>query len=167
MGCREILRKISPNPGGLPPRTLEDCSIDPSGVDGIGLWTSESASPSDDAACIVQPTTEIINTVESLNQQAGKDRLVFLLNPHWRNADDALDAASKSGGVFGAVASFLGGKGGALAKLNEMGFENTYTLEGYVCKGTDVRMVKRFDTDWSIFALNDAGDGYVSIGTSP
>eukprot|EP00587_Corethron_hystrix_P007562 CAMPEP_0113302080 /NCGR_PEP_ID=MMETSP0010_2-20120614/3043_1 /TAXON_ID=216773 ORGANISM="Corethron hystrix, Strain 308" /NCGR_SAMPLE_ID=MMETSP0010_2 /ASSEMBLY_ACC=CAM_ASM_000155 /LENGTH=271 /DNA_ID=CAMNT_0000155813 /DNA_START=336 /DNA_END=1151 /DNA_ORIENTATION=+ /assembly_acc=CAM_ASM_000155 len=164
--CREILRAISPNPGGLPPRTTEDVSVDPSGVDGMGLWTSESTSPSDDAACFVQPTIEITNAIESVHKQAGSKRLVFILNPQWRNVDDALDAASKVGGFFGSVASFLGGKGGALKRLNEMGFESTFTIEGYVCKGTDVRLMKRFDSDWAVFALNDMGDGYVSLGTS-
>jgi len=164
--CSEVLRAISPNPGGLPPRTVEDRSVDPSGVDGIGVWTSESKSPSDDAACFVQPTSEIIGSIESLHEQAGSGRLVFVLNPQWRIADDALDAASKKGGLFGGLATFLGGKGGALRRLDEMGFQSTFIIEGYVCKGTDVRLMKRFDSNWAIFAAKDDGEGYVDVGTS-
>ena len=60
--------------------------------------------------------------------------------------------ASKNGGVFGGLASFLGGKGVSLQRLDEMGFDNAYTIEGYVCRGGNIRMVKRFDSDWVVFA---------------
>ena len=77
-----------------------------------------------------------------------------------------LDSASKSDGVFGAFASFLGGKGGVLKRLDELKYTPTYTLEGYVCKGGNIRLIKRFDSDWFIFAENDDGDKYVKIGSS-
>ena len=79
-----------------------------------------------------------------------------MVNPQWRNVDDALDSASKSEGVFGSIASFLGGKGNSLRRLAEVGFQEVYVVEGYVCKGGNVRLVKRFDSDWVIFAENDS-----------
>lgn len=85
-----------------------------------------------------------------------KKRLVLLLNPQWRNIDDALDTASRQGGVLGSFASFLGGKGNSLKKLENLGFESVYTIEGYVCKGGNVRLMKRFDSDWIVFAENDS-----------
>ena len=48
----------------------------------------------------------------------------------WRNVDDALDSASSQDNIFGAFASFLGGKGNVLRQLNELDYKATYTLEG-------------------------------------
>lgn len=163
--CQEILRRFSRDTAGVPPKMIEDRSVDESGVDGVGLWLTQSSLPLNDVSCFVQPTQETVDAVETIHAQAGP-RLVALMNPQWRNADDALDAASKSGGVLGGFASFLGGKGRSLERLDRMGFVNVYTLEGYVCKGGNVRMVKRFDSDWAVFAENDAGTGYVPVGTS-
>ena len=150
--CREILRRISGEIGGVPPRIVEDRnSVDESGVDGIGILMTQSKLPSDDICAFVQPSQETIDAVDTLSEQAG-NRLVVLMNPQWRNVDDALDVASKNGGVFGGLASFLGGKGVSLQRLDEMGFDNAYTIEGYVCRGGNIRMVKRFDSDWVVFA---------------
>lgn len=143
----------------------EDRSIDESGVDGIGLWITQGASPEDDVSCFVQPSQETIDAIESISDQAGK-RLVTLLNPQWRIIDDALDKASRSEGVFGNLASFLGGKGGSLRRLDSMGFESTYILEGYVCRGGNIRLIKRFDSDWGVFAENDAATDFIKVGTS-
>jgi hypothetical protein len=50
--------------------------------------------------------------------------------------------------------------------LDSLGFESTYTLEGYVCRGGNVRFIKRFDSDWVVFAENDAATDYIKVGTS-
>lgn len=159
-----ILRKFSPNEGGIPPKLLEDRSVDESGVDGVGLWMTQNTSPADDVSCFVQPSQETMDSIETIAGQAG-DRLVMLLNPQWRFADDALDAASKDGGLFGSLASFLGGKGDTLKRLDEMQFENVFVIEGYVCKGGNIRFMKRFDSDWAVFAENDAGTDFIKVGT--
>jgi hypothetical protein len=151
--------------GGVPPRLDEDRSVDESGVDGIGLWLTQGASPQDDVSCFVQPTQETIEAIENISNQAG-GRLVALLNPQWRLTDDALDAASRSEGLFGNLASFLGGKGDSLRRLDSLGFANTYILEGYVCRGGNIRFIKRFDSDWAVFAENDAATDYIKVGTS-
>jgi len=162
--CEEILRRFSKNPGGIPPRIQEDRSVDESGVDGVGLWMTENQSPADDVSCFVQPTQETVDAVEKISKQAG-DRLVVLLNPQWRNIDDALDTASKSDGVFAGLASFLGGKGNSLRRLEEMGYKSVFTLEGYICKGINVRLMQRLDSDWAVFAENEST--YTFVGTSP
>jgi hypothetical protein len=128
--CQAILRKFAKNEGGIPPRMVEDRSIDDSGVDGIGLWMSQNPSPADDVSCFVQPTQETIDSIERISAQAGK-RLVCILNPQWRNVDDALDAASKEAGFLGSLATFLGGKGNALKRLDDLGYQNVFTVEGY------------------------------------
>lgn len=166
--CTEILRKIAGDgrdTGGVPARIVEDRSIDESGVDGCGLLMTQGSSSKDDVSCFIQPTQEIIRAIESISTSAG-DRLVMMVNPQWRNIDDALDTASKSGGIFGSFASFLGGKGGVLNRLEELGYTNTYCIEGYVCKGGNIRLVKRFDSDWVVFAENDSLTDYIRVGTS-
>jgi hypothetical protein len=158
-------RRFSRNKIGIPPRIQEDRSVDESGVDGVGLWVTQNSSPEDDVSCFLQPTQETIDTVETISKQAGK-RLVLLLNPQWRFADDALDAASRNDSFLGNLASFLGGKGNSLKRLDDLGFENVFTLEGYVCRGGNIRLIKRFDSDWAVFAENDNASGYIKVGTS-
>jgi len=163
--CRAMLRKFSSNEGGLPPKLVEDRSIDASGVDGIGLWMSQNTNPKEDISCFVQPSQETIGAIETISEQAGS-RLVALLNPQWRVVDDALDSASRDSGLMGNLASFLGGKGDSLKRLEGLGYQSVYTLEGYVCKGGNIRLIKRFDSDWAVFAENDAGTSYIKVGTS-
>ncbi|CAJ1943611.1 unnamed protein product [Cylindrotheca closterium] len=164
--CQEILRQFTRNAaGGVVPRLQEDRSVDESGVDGIGLWLTQGSTPADDVSCFVQPAQETVSAIESISQQAGS-RLVTLMNPQWRITDDALDTASRSEGAWGTFASFLGGKGGSLRKLEELGFTNVFVMEGYVCRGGNTRMMKRFDSDWAVFAENDAGTEFIKVGTS-
>lgn len=166
LACQEILRRYSRNAqGGVVPRLQEDRSFDESGVDGVGLWITQGAAPSDDVSCFVQPSQETIDGIERISSQAG-ERMVALINPQWRIVDDALDAASKKDGMFGQLASFLGGKGNSLKRLEDLGFENIYIMEGYVCKGGNVRLIKRFDTEWYVFAENDDGTDFIECGSS-
>lgn len=160
-----ILRDLGGTVGGVPPTIVEDRSIDSSQVDGVGILQSQVPNnPSKDICCFIQPLQETVDSIESISDQAGQSRLVLLLNPQWRNIDDALDTVSKQGGFMGNVASFLGGKGNSLKRLDNMGFESVYTIEGYVCKGGNVRLMKRFDSDWIVFAENDSETDYIRIG---
>mmetsp|Transcript_11729 Transcript_11729/g.15310 ORF Transcript_11729/g.15310 Transcript_11729/m.15310 type:complete len:356 (-) Transcript_11729:149-1216(-) len=164
--CKEILREFSPSENGIPPKLVEDRSVDESGVDGVGLWITENVNAKDDVSCFVQPTQESLEFVETISSQAG-NRLVLLMNPQWRNVDDALDATSKNTGFFGMLASSLGGKGNSLRRLDELGFETVYTIEGYVCKNRQIRLVKRFDSDWRVFvAADDDVNRFSPVGTS-
>ena len=135
---------------------------------GFGLFGRSISLPTlseNDMCMVVQPSQEVVDVVEDLSKLTS-ETLIALLNPQWRNVDDALDTASKSDNVFGAFASFLGGKGSSLRKLESLGYKSTFTLEGYVCKGGNVRLMKRFDSDWIVFAENDNGDSFIQIGTS-
>jgi hypothetical protein len=141
--------------------------VDESGVDGVGLLVAESSFPQDDVFCFIQPLQETLESIELVSKQADKDgRLVILMNPQWKTIDDALDTASMKGGFLGGLASFLGGKGGSLKRLQDINFEPVFTLEGYICKGGNVRLVKRFDSDWAIFAENDDATAFLKLGTS-
>lgn len=187
----DILRRLSPTmkSTGVPPKIFEDRSIDESGVDGVGLLYTQTGSSDEttgseesngfglfgnaiklpslsggDMLAFVQPTQEVVDIIEDLSRKS-KDALITLINPQWRNVDDALDSYSQNSGLFGAFAAYLGGKGSVIRRLEEAGYTNTYTLEGYVCKGGNVRLLKRFDSDWYVFAENDSGDQFVSLGS--
>jgi len=166
LACQEILRRYNRNAqGGVVPKLQEDRSFDESGVDGVGLWVTLGATAADDVSCFVQPSQETIDGIEAISAQAG-ERVVALVNPQWRIVDDALDVASKKEGLFGSLASFLGGKGDSLKRLDALGFENVYVMEGYVCRGGNVRLVKRFDSDWFVFAQNDAQTDFIEVGSA-
>jgi len=161
----EILRAISDDVGGIPVQVEEDRSIDESGVDGVGVFKT-ACDPEDEVCAVLQPTQEVLPTIIQLSESVvNEDQLLLLFNPQWRNVDDALDSASKSGGLFGGLASILGGKGKTLEKLDELGFELTYCLDGYVCKGNDVWLLKTFMQDWRVFAETGDGSDYIFVGT--
>lgn len=162
--CSEILRKYTKDvSSGLPPRITEDRSVDESGVDGVGLFQTDDKK----IACWVQPTQETVEDYMDSFQKVAQDGVVVLMNPQWRLVDDVLDSASKGDGFLSGLASFLGGKGSVLKRLNEAGFKPVYTLEGYVCRGANVRLLQTFNSDWQVFCERDDGETYIAVGTSP
>ena len=149
--------------GGVPPRIEEDRSIDESGVDGVSLLTADLGTDRGTARCFIQPSQETVEDfVDAAARQPG---LVCLLNPQWRVTDDWFDGVSKTDpGFFGQVAGFLGGKGATLRRLGELNFESVYNLEGYICRGWPVRMVKRFDSPYTVYVEEGEGS-YKQVGT--
>lgn len=158
-----ILRQYSRDTvaGGLPPRVSEDRSVDESGVDGVGLLQTDAVD------CWLQPTQENVDVICARTKKAADEKIVVVMNPQWRNVDDALDTASQGQGFFSGLASFLGGKGGTLAQLAETGFVSVYSLEGYVCRGCNVRLLQVINSDWAVFCERDDGETFVSVGSSP
>lgn len=114
--------------------------------------------------CYIQPSQETVDDyVEAAARGPGD--MVVLINPQWRVTDDWFDGVSKADeGVFGRVAQFLGGKGGTLRRLGELGFDAVYNLEGYICRGWNVRLVKRFDSDYTVYVDTEEGR-YKQVGT--
>jgi hypothetical protein len=158
--CEAILRQYSAKDVGLPPRVTEDRSVDESGVDGVGLLQTDSVT------CWLQPTQENVEAICARTNDNADD-MVVVMNPQWRMVDDALDTASKGEpGFFSAMASFLGGKGGTLRELSDTGFQPVYSLEGYVCRGSNVRLLQVLDSDWAVFCERDDGESYVSVGSA-
>jgi hypothetical protein len=41
-----------------------------------------------------------------------------------------------------------------------------YTIEGYVCKNRNIRLIKRFDSNWRVFVADTDGENYTPVGTS-
>jgi len=157
-----IQQVIADTAGGLPPRISEDRSVDESGVDGVGLFTTDD----NQISCWLQPTQENVDEIEKMATNTADDSIVALINPQWRLVDDALDAASKNEGFLGGLASFLGGKGGALKRLKDAGFTPVYTFEGYVCRGANVRLLQVLESDWAVFCERDDGESFVPVGSS-
>jgi Domain of unknown function (DUF1995) len=180
----EVLRRLSVSTiTGMPDRVVEDRSVDESGVDGVGRLSTTSSSNNNavDATaivCYVQPTQETVSdyilssssssssssnsNLNAKNKEA-KPTTIMLLNPQWRQVNDALDTASAGNGLFSGLANFLGGKGGTLKNLNDAGYQPIYTLEGYVCRGNNVRLLQVLDSDWTVFCEKD-NDSFIRVG---
>jgi hypothetical protein len=162
--AEDLVRLLVKSDSGVPPRITEDRSVDESGVDGIGVWTTQDAS----VTCWVQPTQEVVPDMERMAQSPQySNSTIVLLNPQWRNMDDALDTASQGEGFLANVASFLGGKGNSLKRLQAAGFQPVYTLEGYVCRNTNIRLLHVFDSDWQVFAERNNGESFWYCGSTP
>lgn len=158
---RAFTTQSASNDGGVPSRVTEDRSVDESGVDGVGLFATQDGKVS----CWLQPTQENIDAIEASAKKAGEDDIVVLVNPQWRLVDDALDTYSKNEGFLGGLANFLGGKGGSLKRLKDAGFTPVYTLEGYVCRGANVRLLQILDSEWTVFCERDNGESYIEVGS--
>ena len=68
---------------------------------------------------------------------------MLTINPQFRDADDTLDFLAKKAGFLGKVGGFLGGKAQFLASMDELGFEDTFSLQEFVVTGTQVRGPER------------------------
>jgi Domain of unknown function (DUF1995) len=139
-------------------------------VDLIVAQAAKKASKSNKAKAAKTATTND----EGNNDDDDDDDLVILLNPQWRLVDDAIDEASKGGGFLGGLANMLGGKGGALKQVANAGFVPVYTLEGYVCRGANVRFLQVYrksnedekeEQVWSVFCERDDGEAFIPIGS--
>jgi Domain of unknown function (DUF1995) len=171
----EVLRRLSVSTiTGMPDRVVEDRSVDESGVDGVGRLSTTSSSNNNaveaSIVCYVQPTQETVSdyilsssNLNSKNKEAKPRTTIMLLNPQWRQVNDALDTASAGDGLFSGLANFLGGKGGTLKSLNDAGYQPIYTLEGYVCRGNNVRLLQVLDSDWTVFCEKD-NDSFIRVG---
>lgn len=173
----ELLRRwsVATSLSGLPDRVVEDRSVDESGVDGVGRLSLSSSSSSSGTnensgiVCYVQPTQEtvadyILSSSSSSQSENDASTTILLLNPQWRQVSDALDVASAGDGLFSGLANFLGGKGGTLKRLDTAGYRPIYTLEGYVCRGNNVRLLQVLDSEWTVFCERGDNDNYVRVG---
>jgi hypothetical protein len=157
---RRYLQKITTS--SITERIMEDRSVDESGVDGVSKLTAGNV-----LTCWLQPTQETAQDYILQSSPSNVEGIQVILNPQWRQVDDALDTASKGDGMFAALASFLGGKGETLKNLAQDGYVPVYSLEGYVCRGSNVRLLQVLDSDWAVFCERDDGDSFLSIGSCP
>jgi len=152
---RDLLKMISKSIAGVPPAMSEQ-RLDASGVDGESVWMAQSSRPTDDGVAFVQPSAEVLGSIENVCKGAG-DRPVLMVNPQWREGDDPLDALSRQGGVVGAIGCFLGGKAATERKIAELGFEPIYTLAQFSCRGSQITLMRTYPTDWNVFVEQPDG----------
>lgn len=172
--CESVMRQYNyirdDLSAGVPPRISEDRSIDESGVDGVSLFQTDDQF----LKVYLQPTLEVVDDLidDLLLSPLSSDNIqeqgvIMLLNPQWRQVDDVLDTASKGSGFFSQLASFLGGKGNTLKRLEEADFSTSvYNFEGYVCRGSNVRLLQVLDSEWAVFCQRDDGESYAAVGKS-
>uniref|UniRef100_A0A7S2HIP4 DUF1995 domain-containing protein n=1 Tax=Octactis speculum TaxID=3111310 RepID=A0A7S2HIP4_9STRA len=159
--CSPLVRKIVQKISDTPERVarLTEQRLDKSGVDGESLWTSECASARNDVSAFVQPSSEQLGNIKAVCASAGPERLVMMVNPQYRDADDTLDyIASNGGGLFSAVAGFLGGKASFVNELDDLGFVSTFILEQYVIRGSELKYFLAYPSKWQIYITGDEGE---------
>jgi len=153
---KDLLRKISVSTAGVPP-SLREQRLDASGVDGESVWMAQSSKPSEDGVAFVQPSAEVLDSIEQVCANAG-ERPVLMVNPQWREGDDPLDALSRQGGLVGALGCFLGGKAATERRLAELGFRPVYTLAQFSCRGSNVVLTRSYPSDWAVFVEQGSED---------
>lgn len=160
---RSIVRQLSLSSDAS--AVLTEQRLDESGVDGESLWTSECASARDDVSAFVQPSSEQLRNIKAVCSSA-QERLVLMVNPQYRDSDDTLDyIASNGGGVFAAMANFLGGKASFVSELDDLGFTSTFILEQYVIRGSELKYFLAYPYDWKIYITGDQGES-IFLGES-
>ena len=135
----DLLKRIDPQTGGLPPRVSEQMLLE---FDGSSLLTSESAGgPLDDVQAILQANTDkyyldIIARVEDefSDVEDKPKRLLLLVNPAWRDRS--------SWGFF---------DGAAAQRLIFDRYEETYALSQFVIRGEKLTILKAYGHPWHVF----------------
>mmetsp|Transcript_123259 Transcript_123259/g.195465 ORF Transcript_123259/g.195465 Transcript_123259/m.195465 type:complete len:249 (+) Transcript_123259:1-747(+) len=147
--ARDILMELSESADGEPPKMAET-RLDKSGVDGESVWFAQASKPEDDSLALVLPTSvrERRADIRKFHEQAGP-RTVVIVNPQWKDDDDAIDFLSTKGGPFAAIGSFLGGKGSMLQELADMKFVDVYNLETLDVRGSDIILMLQYPYGWN------------------
>lgn len=115
--------------------------------DGTGIVSSQAAAgPSGDVQAMVFPNTDVkyLKDIAKVHKSFGKERLILLVNPFWRNVESwgfnilAPNAKKK------AQETVFDCEGG--------GFQETYVLSRFSARGEDCVALKAYPYDWELFA---------------
>lgn len=129
----------------LPPTIKEQDIWD---FDGSALITAEAkAGASGDVQALVfaNTDTKYINDIETIDKAMGK-RLFLLVNPFWRNLDS-----------WGYNLLAPGAKKKAEEIIFNRGYDETYCVLRFSCRGEEVVALKAYPYDWQIFAYREEG----------
>ncbi|CAB9498955.1 Domain of unknown function (DUF1995) [Seminavis robusta] len=133
----------------LPPTVKEQDIWD---FDGSALITAEAqAGANGDVQALVLPNTDTkyIKDIDSIDQAMGK-RLFLLVNPFWRNLDS-----------WGINILAPGAKKMAKEIIFDKGYNESYSLLRFSCRGEECVAVKAYPYDWQLFAYLEDDDNYV------
>mgnify|MGYP003871163711 CR=1 FL=1 len=142
----------------LPPTVKEQDVLD---FDGSALITAEAkAGANGDVQALLFPNTDTkyIKDIDAIDQAMGK-RLFLLVNPFWRNLDS-----------WGMNILAPGAKKKAQAVIFDKGYDETYSLLRFSCRGEECVALKCYPYDWQIYAYREddyAGmDSVIRLGST-
>jgi hypothetical protein len=133
----------------LPPTVKEQDIWD---FDGSALITAEAAAGANgDVQALVFPNTDVkyIKDIETIDEAMGK-RLFLLINPFWRNLDS-----------WGINLLALGAKQKAEEVIFNRGYNETYSLLRFSCRGEECVALKAYPYDWQLYAYREDEDNYI------
>jgi Domain of unknown function (DUF1995) len=133
----------------LPPNIKEQDIWD---FDGSALITAEAqAGANGDVQAMVLPNTDTkyTNDIATIDKAMGK-RLFLLVNPFWRNLD--------SWGI-----NLLAPNAKKLAKqvIFDKGYNATYSLLRFSCRGEECVALKAYPYDWQLYAYREDDTSYI------
>ena len=127
----------------LPPTIKEQDIWD---FDGSALVTAEAkAGANGDVQAMVfaNTDTKYIKDIETIDAAMG-ERLFLLVNPFWRNLDS-----------WGVNLLAWGAKKKAEEIIFNRGYDETYCVIRFSCRGEEVVALKAYPYDWQIFAYRE------------
>lgn len=127
----------------LPPTITEQDIWD---FDGSALTTAEAqAGANGDVQAMIFPNTDVkyVKDIEAIDEAMGK-RLFLLVNPFWRNLES-----------WGINLLAPGAKKQAENVIFKRGYDETYCLLRFSCRGEEVVALKAYPYDWQIFAYRE------------
>lgn len=161
---REMLRQLCLASSGDEP-TLVEQRLDESRVDGESVWFAQCSKPENDAVAMVQPSFDRMKDIRDVDFQTGPRRPFLIVNPQWKEVGDPFDAMTKKGGLLGIVGKAAGGKKSRSQELEELGFEEIYTLSEYIQKGNRICLFKSYPFGWCLFYLKKDPKQWVRLFT--
>lgn len=130
---REMLRKVT----GAPEDIISDHILD--AEDACGLVLAQGETPAEDTACMIFAGCNQIDQLARVDELAGHERLVCLLNPQFTQLDEFNWWEQAK----------------ARAIYFDRGYEVVYAFEQFACRGEDVQLVCEFGLGWRAFVSVD------------
>lgn len=133
----------------MPPTIQEQDIWD---FDGSALFTAEAkAGANGDIQAMLFANTDVkyTNDIESIDKAMG-DRLFLLINPFWRNLES-----------WGINIMAPGAKKKAEEVIFTPGYDETYSLLRFSCRGEECVGVKAYPYDWQLYAYREDENAYV------
>ena len=153
---RELLRLVRAPTKDLDDKNLESLRLPPTIVeqdiwdfDGSALFTAEAkAGANGDIQAMLFPNTDSKYTkdIEAIDQAMGK-RLFLLVNPFWRNLES-----------WGINILAPGAKKKAQEVIFNRGYDETYSLLRFSCRGEECVALKAYPYDWQLYAYREDDD---------
>ena len=120
--------------------------------DGSAIISAKAAGGSQgDVKAIVFPNTDTkyLNDIETLSAEVGKDRLLLIANPFWRNVES-----------WGFNILAPNAKKRAQEVIFDNGYDVTYAVLRFSARGEDCVALKSYPYDWQMYAYREDPSWY-------